>query len=119
VLRGVPANIRSDLWSLGAIFYECLVGRPLVSNSTSKIKGVRAFSASSVIFPQETLEWIPESMRVIIGRLCDSHPEERFKNASEAIEMLKAYCQARRRCRRAPRRHLTVSWKACRRPCAK
>jgi serine/threonine protein kinase len=72
ILAGKRADIRSDLWSLGAIFYECLTGHPLVSLSTRKVRGVRALPDSDVIFPEETLAWIPEEMRTIVARLCDS-----------------------------------------------
>jgi serine/threonine protein kinase len=95
VLYGNPATERSDLWSLGAIFYECLVGQPLVSAHSMKIKGIRAATDSDVIFPQEALAWVPEEMRRIVGRLANRNPADRYASALEAIEDIKRF-QAQR-----------------------
>lgn len=91
VLYGTAANVRSDLWSMGAIFYECMVGQPLVSMHNMKIKGIKAAMNSDVIFPQECLPWIPAEMRAIVGKLCDRQPEMRYLSASEASEDLRRF----------------------------
>ena len=91
VLYGTPATVRSDIWSLGAIFYECMVGQPLVSIHSVKVKGVRAATDSDVVFPQEVLGWIPTEMRMIVGKMSDRKPDNRYASTDEVIEALKHY----------------------------
>lgn len=91
VLYGSPATPRSDLWSMGAIFFECMVGQPLVSMSSIKVKGARAASDSDVIFPADSLSWIPQEMRAIVGKLCDRAPELRYENAAQAMEDIRHF----------------------------
>ena len=90
VLYGTPATVRSDLWSMGAIFYEALVGQPLVSLSSIKVKGVRA-GDSDVIFPQDCLAWVPPEMRAIVSKMSDRVPDHRYANCAEVIEALKDF----------------------------
>lgn len=89
VVGGSRADFRADLWSLGAIFYEALVGNQLITLYSERIKGIRAQPDSNVVFPEECLERVPPSIRRFIGRLCEGEPEHRFANAEEAARELK------------------------------
>ncbi len=95
VVNGSRADIRSDLWSLGAIFYECLVGQPLVSLTKTRVIGVRATAESDVVIPEEALTRIPVEMRVIIAKLCAQNPEHRYATVREVLEDLKNYQSSR------------------------
>lgn len=91
VISGSPADVRSDLWSLGAIFYECLVGEPLVSPYGKKIVGVRAKADSDVVFPEECIVRVRPEMRAIVAQLCEPNPELRYPSAAAAAEDLKKF----------------------------
>ncbi len=95
ILTGTRANVRSDLWSLGAIFYEALTGQTLISLNTRSVRGARAYSGCDVIFPENTLDWIPEEMRIIVGKMCDGRPRHRYEDTNEAIADLKRFMQNR------------------------
>ena len=87
---GVPASPRSDLWSLGAIFYECLVGRPLakVLQEEHEQKGV---TPKGLIWPKDSLSWIPPEMRSIIETMCAERIEHRYASCEDAIEAIKMF----------------------------
>lgn len=83
---GVAASQRSDLWSVGAIFYECLVGVPL-----TKAMGETP-NARDVVYPADCK--VPAEMRKIISRLCAYRPIDRYETAVQAIEDLRRYQMA-------------------------
>ena len=99
-VRGKPIDARTDVFSLGATFFEMLTGR-------------RAFSRDS---PVETLgsvlrddprkfpeaEKIPDSIRVFVFRCLEKDPADRYQSASDLVLDLRAY-QAERISRAAER----------------
>jgi serine/threonine protein kinase len=87
VKLGIAATERSDLWNLGAIFYECLTGKalPKVMAEDPKAKEI-PYAANSTI---------PQEMRAVIAKLCHQRPLERYENCEQAIEDLKAFQRKR------------------------
>lgn len=95
VITGSPADVRSDLWSLGAIFYEALVGHTLIGQDRTRLIGISVDPDSDVVFPEESLSRIPPEMRAIISRLCHRDPELRYATADDVLEDLKLYSKSR------------------------
>lgn len=87
VKLGISATERSDLWNLGAIFYECLTGRALPK--------VMSENPNSKEIPYAANSPIPMEMRAIINKLCHTRPLERYENCESAIEDLKAFQRKR------------------------
>lgn len=88
VYAGSPASARSDLWSVGAIFYEMLTGERLLSKQ-GQIRD------TVVRFNRECLSWIPHEMQKILVKLCANAVEERYGSAQEVIDDLKFFANAR------------------------
>lgn len=76
-----PASFRSDLWSVGAIFYETLTGRLLSEN----------LEGHDFKFSASDREVIPEGMRALIASLAAPDVNDRYARASEAIDDLQSF----------------------------
>jgi serine/threonine protein kinase len=87
VKLGIAATERSDLWNLGAIFYDCLTGKALPK--------VLAENPNAKEIPYAANSPIPHEMRAIIAKLCHQRPLERYENCELAIEDLKAFQRKR------------------------
>ncbi|MFQ5777792.1 MAG: protein kinase [Terriglobia bacterium] len=86
VLRGKPADARSDIWSFGVMLYEMLTG-------TRPFKGITGFELSSAILnhpPAPLPPHIPPSLRAILQRCLTKEPEQRYQRASEVRAALEA-----------------------------
>jgi len=81
-LRGEAVDQRSDLFSLGAILYEMLVGQRAFGGKTS----ADIISATLRAEPPELSEVnpeIPPRLRQIVGHCLAKRPEERFESARD------------------------------------
>lgn len=87
VKLGIAATERSDLWNLGAIFYECLTGKALPK--------VLADNPNAKDIPYAANSPIPLEIRAIIAKLCHHRPLERYENCEQAIEDLKSFQRKR------------------------
>eukprot|EP00741_Cyanophora_paradoxa_P000263 tig00000402_g255.t1 len=87
-------NQRSDLYSLGVTFYQCMVGHlPFTGDSLSIIHGHLARKATPVcvIRPE-----IPEVISAIVEKLMEKSPDDRYQSAYGVREDLSnCYAQLR------------------------
>lgn len=83
VLLGKPADPRSDVYGIGATFYEALVGVPWVQ-SHRRIEHTLQAVLTKVPQPPSLLRpQIPAYVDDIVMRACARAPEERYENCLE------------------------------------
>jgi tetratricopeptide (TPR) repeat protein/tRNA A-37 threonylcarbamoyl transferase component Bud32 len=84
-----PVDGRSDLFSLGAVLYECLTGQPAFLAATDVETWARVVyatpPAASSINPAVT-----PPIDAVVARLLEKHPSERFASAADAVTALRA-----------------------------
>lgn len=77
--NGQSATMRSDLWSLGAIFFEMLAGLRLVESMPD----------GDIEYPIGVAGKIPAEMRDIIAKMCAHRPTDRYLVAEQVIDDLR------------------------------
>lgn len=95
-ILGSPADGRSDLFSLGATFFEMLTGRRAFAGTTSKEILDSVLNHHPIKYLPATPGVTPE-IKLICARLLERDPGRRFADVSELIESLEAYQATRGR----------------------
>jgi eukaryotic-like serine/threonine-protein kinase len=78
-LRGEPADARTDLWALGAVLYEMVIGRP-------PFEGRSGYEICSAILrepPKSFPQHVPLRLQAVIQRCLAKEREHRYQRASE------------------------------------
>jgi serine/threonine-protein kinase len=90
--EGMPdIDWRSDLWSLGVIAFECLVGRrPFVSEG---LGGLVLKICSRPLPMPSRLASVPEGFNAWFARACARNPDHRFTDAKEQAAELRRVCE--------------------------
>jgi len=86
-IRGETCDIRSDLYSLGVVFFELLTGkRPFEMESTVGIQMAHLNTAppSLLIYDPE----LPAECDTIVQKLIAKEPEDRYQNTAELLSVL-------------------------------
>ncbi len=96
-VRGQPADPRSDLFTVGAILWEMLTGRPAFIRATPA-ETMAAILREDVEVPAE----VPQEMRHLIRHCIEKDPNRRFQTARDlgfglASQLVSVPSRARRR----------------------
>jgi serine/threonine protein kinase len=98
---GEPVDARSDLYSLGVILWELLVGeRPFGGRSFGELVLLHATQMPpppSRVGPRQVREAIPAALDAVVLRCLAKRPEQRFASAAELRAALDASLRPSRR----------------------
>jgi serine/threonine protein kinase len=76
---GREVDGRADIYSLGAVFYRCLVGRPPYTGSTTQILYAHVYSPLTI--PDDVLVKLPIHVINILRRSLAKDPDQRYPSA--------------------------------------
>jgi len=83
------ADVRSDIYALGAVAYFLLTGRP-VFDEKKPIKLILAHAQREVVPPSHHRDGIPEELERIVLRCLAKLPEDRYQTVEELADDLDA-----------------------------
>jgi Tol biopolymer transport system component len=88
-LRGAPADARSDLFALGAVFYEMLTGQRAFKGATraDTLSAILAHDPPGMTVPGGQ---VPPSLERLVRRCLEKDPEDRFQSARDVGFALEA-----------------------------
>lgn len=89
-VRGRVADARSDLFSLGAILYECLAGRMAFPGETPVERGYAILNAEPPELPPGT----PPALARVLRRCLEKDPAQRFQHARDLLFALEAVTES-------------------------
>ena len=79
---GQRGDLRSDLWAFGAIFYELITRRPLIS--IESLSDLSEISSTSGIVPLS--DDFSNSLKLILKRCLHPNPDHRWSDAQRVLE---------------------------------
>ena len=86
--RGAASTFKSDIYSIGIVFYEMLTGRvPFDANDPFNVAKMQV--EQTPIEPKRLNESIPKSINAVVMRALAKKPEERYNNVTEMINAIK------------------------------
>jgi len=85
--QGVPLDGRTDIYSLGILTYEMLVGRPPF-HSADCLETFRAHEEDQVPPPRLSNPKIPADLDEVVRVALQKNPEDRFQHAREIATLL-------------------------------
>ncbi|MBS1368534.1 MAG: protein kinase [Lentisphaeria bacterium] len=89
-LTGVPTDVRSDIYSLGATFYQFVTGRfPYVADTAEEIAKMHV--AGQLQPPKEVNPEIPDELNTIIMKMMARNIEDRYQTPAPLIKALDMY----------------------------
>src|SRR5262249_5613338 len=84
-VRGDPSDVRTDVWAVGSLLYECLSGEPLVSGRTREERFDETLSLDPTAASTAA---IPARLQQIIRRCLAHKPADRFATMREVRSLL-------------------------------
>ena len=92
-LTGVPTDVRSDLYSLGATFFQFVTGRfPYVADTAEEM--TRMHVEGNLTPPKEFNPALPDALNDIIVKMMARNIDQRYQLPSDLIADLDAFLKA-------------------------
>jgi serine/threonine-protein kinase len=89
-IRGEPCDIRSDLYSLGVVFFELISGqRPFENESVTAIQMAHLSSPPPSLLSLDPN--LPPGLDAMVQKLLSKRPEDRYQNTAELLNDLVAH----------------------------
>lgn len=89
-LTGVPTDVRSDIYSLGATFYQFVTGQFPYPEETAEAMA-RKHVEGNLTPPKEINPELPQQLNDIIVKMMARHIEERYQSPADIVKALDAY----------------------------
>ncbi|MCA9615662.1 MAG: serine/threonine protein kinase, partial [Myxococcales bacterium] len=83
VLLGKPADVRADIYGIGATVYEALVGVPWVKNHSRIEQTLHAVLTKQPEPPSKLRPKVPDYVDALVLQACARDPNQRFSDAAE------------------------------------
>ncbi|MEY4947724.1 MAG: hypothetical protein RIR22_2425, partial [Planctomycetota bacterium] len=100
----------SDVYALGVLLYEMLVGRPPFMGATA-METLRQVCYKDPIAPSTLRSGIPKDLETICLKCLSKQPNKRYETASELSQDLNAFLENKSiKARRAPWNEVAVKW---------
>ncbi len=87
--KGKAIDLRTDLWSLGAVLYEMLAGKPAFRGDT-QLQVMRAVVHDDPPRLREIRPSLPANIEAIAARALQKDPAKRYQSAAEMVNDLNA-----------------------------
>ena len=81
---GVPVDIRSDLYSLGATLWEMLTGKTPFRGTPGEVMHQHQHAPLQL----EELEGVPQPVTILLEVLLEKNPGRRFQNPDEVLKTI-------------------------------
>jgi len=91
---GKSLDNRSDIFSLGGVFFEALTGHPLFSGN-SEMSILERVRDARFLTPSSLNPAVPIELEAIVTRALQRDPEARYQNAAEMLTDLDTYLRRR------------------------
>ncbi len=86
---GRALDFRTDLWSLGAVLYEMLAGRPPFQGDT-QLQVIHAVVHDEPASLREIRPGLPAEIEAIVSRALQKDPDRRYQSAAEMVKDISA-----------------------------
>jgi len=91
---GKPLDRRSDIFSLGGVFFESLTGHPLFSGN-SEMSILERVREARFLSPSSLNPAVPIELEAIVTRALQKEPDDRYQDAAEMLLDLDTYLRRR------------------------
>ena len=91
---GKALDNRSDIFSLGGVFFEALTGHPLFSGN-SEMSILERVREARVLTPSSLNPAVPIELEAVVTRALQRDPDERYQDAAEMLLDLDTYLRRR------------------------
>ncbi len=79
---------RADLWALGCMAFECLIGRPVWNTEQGVAMTFAAIATQPIPVPSEIRRDLPKSFDAWFAKALQRDPDKRFQTAKELADAL-------------------------------
>ncbi|RME78088.1 MAG: serine/threonine protein kinase [Planctomycetota bacterium] len=93
--RGMDLDIRSDIFSLGVVFFEMVTGEKPFENSENLIAVIARSVTEDIPSPSEKNPFLTSEISFIISKMTKRNREERYRTPQEVMEDLKNYLEGK------------------------